>query len=325
MAAFTDGPHSWMGLGTWKSSPGKTKDIVLEALTSGACKHIDSAPVYQNQKEIGEAIEAFVTDAGGKRDEIHVTSKLMTYSLPPEEFEEETKRQLRELRIQKLDLMLLQWPVTTRGTIEEQWRAMEALVRKGLVDKIGVSNFSRKKLDALLKHCEIKPIANQVECHPNWRQDDLVQYCKENGIVVQCYGPLGSGDQFSSEGLNRKRTGAPPLSNPIILELAEKYQATAAQVCLNWAVFHRGTVPLPKTVSKERLRENAEALNIVILPEDLAKIDSIKEQYRLQHGAFHTGPTKEFKSLEDLWDEDCSWAEDRDFERPDGFKLRRSD
>ena len=137
-----------MGLGTWKSSPGKTKDIVLEALTSGACKHIDSAPVYQNQKEIGEVIEAFVTDAGGKRDEIHVTSKLMTYSLPPEEFEEETKRQLRELRIQKLDLMLLQWPVTTRGTIEEQWRAMEALVRKGLVDKIGVSNFSRKKLDA---------------------------------------------------------------------------------------------------------------------------------------------------------------------------------
>ena len=79
-----------MGLGTWKSSPGKTKDIVLEALTSGACKHIDSAPVYQNQKEIGEAIEAFVTDAGGKRDEIHVTSKLMTYALPPEEFEEET-------------------------------------------------------------------------------------------------------------------------------------------------------------------------------------------------------------------------------------------
>ena len=159
-------------------------------------------------------------------------------------------------------------------------------MRKGLVDKIGVSNFSRKKLEALLKHCEIKPIANQIECHPNWRQDDLVQYCKENGIVVQCYGPLGSGDQFSSEGLNRKRTGAPPLSNPIILELAEKYQATAAQVCLNWAVFHRGTVPLPKTVTKERLRENAEALNIVILPEDLAKIDSIKEQYRCSTGLF---------------------------------------
>ena len=72
----------------------KTKDIVLEALTSGACKHVDSAPVYQNQKDIGEAIEAFVTDAGGKRDEIHVTSKLMTYSLPPEEFEEETKRRM---------------------------------------------------------------------------------------------------------------------------------------------------------------------------------------------------------------------------------------
>jgi len=78
-------------------------------------------------------------------------------------------------------------------------------------------------------------------------------------------------------------------------------------------------------VNKERLRENKEALDIVISSEDLAKIDSIEEQYRLQHGSFHTGPTKEFKTLEELWDEDVSWAEGLDFEKPDGFKLRSSD
>ena len=294
-------PHGWMGLGTWKSPPGVTKDIVFEALASGLCRDIDSAPVYQNQREVGEAIELYVKEVnGGKREDVHVTSKLMTYSLPPEKFEEETKRQLKELRIEKLDLMLLQWPVTTSGSIEAQWKALERLVRKGLVERIGVSNFSRKKLEQLLRCCEIKPSVNQIECHPNWRQDDLVKFCKENDIVVQCYGPLGSGDQFSSDGLNRKRSGAPPLSNPIVVELAEKYGATPAQICLNWAVFHRGTVPLPKTVNKERLRENKEALDIVISSEDLAKIDSIKEQYRLQHGSFHTGPTKEFKTLEEL-------------------------
>ena len=319
-------PHGWMGLGTWKSSPGVTKDIVFEALASGLCRHIDSAPVYQNQREVGEAIELYVKEVnGGKREDVHVTSKLMTYSLPPEKFEEETERQLKELRIEKLDLMLLQWPVTTSGSIEAQWKALERLVRKGLVERIGVSNFSRKKLEQLLRCCEIKPSVNQIECHPNWRQDDLVEFCKENDIVVQCYGPLGSGDQFSSDGLNRKRSGAPPLSNHIVVELAEKYGATPAQICLNWAVFHRGTVPLPKTVNKERLRENKEALDIVISSEDLAKIDSIEEQYRLQHGSFHTGPTKEFKTLEELWDEDVSWAEGLDFEKPDGFKLRSSD
>ena len=79
--------HGWMGLGTWKSSPGVTKDIVFEALASGLCRHIDSAPVYQNQREVGEAIELYVKDInGGKREDVHVTSKLMTYSLPPEKF-----------------------------------------------------------------------------------------------------------------------------------------------------------------------------------------------------------------------------------------------
>jgi len=322
---LTNGPHGWMGLGTWKSAPGATREIVLEALTSGACRHIDSASVYQNQKEVGEAIECYLKERGGKREDVHVTSKLMTYALPPEKFEEETKRQLAELRIEKLDLLLLQWPVTTSGSIAEQWKALEKLAEKRLVERIGVSNFSKKKLEALLSQCEIKPCVNQVECHPHWRQDELIEFCKENDILVQCYGPLGSGDQFSADGLNRKRSGAAPLSNPIVVELAKKYGATPAQICLNWAVFHRGTVPLPKTVNKERLRENKEALDIVIAPEDLAKIDSIEEQYRLQHGSFHTGPTKEYKSLEELWDEDVSWAEERDFEKPDGFKLRSSD
>ena len=141
---LTSGPHGRLGLGTWKSAPGATREIVLEALTSGACRHIDSASVYQNQKEVGEAIECYLKERGGKREDVHVTSKLMTYALPPEKFEEETKRQLAELRIEKLDLLLLQWPVTTSGSIAEQWKALEKLVQQRLWRGSACRTFQRR-------------------------------------------------------------------------------------------------------------------------------------------------------------------------------------
>jgi len=312
-----------IGLGTWKSKNGETREIVKEAIRANVLR-IDCAPVYSNMEDVGAGIEQGLRESNVSRADLVVTSKLMTYELSPEGFEDEVMRQMRELRVEYIDLLLLQWPVVTKATIREQWRAMEALVEKNLVKQIGVANVSVKKLQDLLTYAKITPQVNQVECGPHFRQDNLVKFCKENDIEVQCYGPLGSNDQFSNEngGLGRKRTGPSPLENEVILELANKYRATPAQICLNWAVYHRKTTPLPKTVNKQRLEENIAALRLDIPDEELAKIDSIKEQYRLQHGSFHTGPGKCFATLEDLWDEDVSYMEGRDFEKPDGFRLR---
>lgn len=248
------------------------------------------------------------------------------------------RRTLGELGVSHLDLLLLQWPLPTLAPVAEQWAAMEALVDAGLVRDIGVSNFSAKKLAALMDggdglgdgtavmgECRIKPSVNQVECGPHFRQEELLAACRARGVLVQAYGPLGSGDQFSSEGLRRKRSGPPPMSHPAVVAAAAAAGLTPAQAMLVWNIG-RGVAVLPKSADPARQAENLAAGSVAWeagLPEGHdAAVGGFEEQYRLQHGAFHTGPGKPYATLADLWDEDCGYMEGRDFERPEGFALR---
>ena len=321
-----------IGLGTWKIAPDDTKAAVLSALQCGY-RHIDCAPVYGNQSQVGTAIKQALDDETlGSRTELFVTSKLMTQTLDPEDFKASVETSLAELGLDYLDLLMLQWPAPQQSPIAEQWCAMEALVDAGLVKDIGVCNFSAVKLGALMDgdnmttfgECRIKPSVNQVECGAHFRQDALLKYCESRGVVVQAYGPLGSGDQFSVNGLNRKRSGPAPIAHTAVVDAAKDTGMTPSQVLLAWNVTRGNVCVIPKSVTPARQRENLDAVaNGRRLPKaHHDTVGSFKEQYRLQHGAFHTGPHKPYKTLADLWDEDVGYMEGRDFEQPEGFALR---
>ncbi|KAK3247508.1 hypothetical protein CYMTET_42995 [Cymbomonas tetramitiformis] len=309
-----------IGLGTWKSKPGEVKKAVECALRAGY-RHIDCAPVYGNQKEVGEAFATVFSEGKLKRRQVFVCSKVFP-KITADKFEQECRNTLRELGLEYLDLYLIHWPLVDVASIKDMWAAMEQLLEKGLVKSIGVSNFSKKKLMELMVNAKVVPAVNQVELHPNWRQDELFEYCSSKGIHLTAYCPLGSPDQFSPDGLNREATGPLPLQNSTVVSIAKECDKTAAQVLLKWAV-QRGTSVVPKSVTPARIIQNFEAVQSWELSATHMKaLNAFLPQYRLLHGAFHTGPKRTYKTLTELWDEDVSYLEGRTFEKPTGFKLQ---
>uniref|UniRef100_A0A7S0WSD9 NADP-dependent oxidoreductase domain-containing protein n=1 Tax=Pyramimonas obovata TaxID=1411642 RepID=A0A7S0WSD9_9CHLO len=309
-----------VGLGTWKSKPGEVQAAVEHALRVGY-RHIDCAPVYGNQNEVGAAFATVFGEGAIKRDEVWITSKIFP-KVKAEEYEAQCREILSELGVEQLDLCLLHWPTIEHSTLLEMWAAMEGLLSKGLTKTIGVSNFSVEKLNQILPSAKVVPAVNQVELHPTWHQRDLRAFCLDKGIHLSAYCPLGSPDQWAADGLNRKCTGVPPLADERVKEVATRVGKTPAQVLLRWGVQMDSSV-LPKSVTPNRIEENLKVTDgWELSQEDMAALSDWTPQYRLLHGAFHTGPSKAYKTLRDLWDEDTSYLEGRDFEIPPGFKLQ---
>jgi alcohol dehydrogenase (NADP+) len=287
-----------LGLGTWKAEPGVVGAAVREALRIGY-RHIDCAPIYMNQKEIGEALDAALAAGEVRRETLWVTSKLWCSDHARSDVVPALERTLADLRLDYLDLFLIHWPVAFRSGIgfpetptdftapedaplTETWAGMEEVVGNGLCRYIGVSNFSRTQIADLLAHASIQPAVNQVECHPYLAQRDLLAYCQDHGIVLTAYSPLGSSDRAAA----LKRPDEPRLlDDPIVLAVAEKHNASPAQVLIAWAM-QRGTSVIPKSSSPERLRENFAAAVTALEEEDMALIDALDRGYRFIDGAF---------------------------------------
>ena len=286
-----------IGLGTWKMDDGVATGAVKTALDVGY-KHIDCAAIYLNEHEIGEAFSSWFGQ-GGKRDDLWITSKLWNDCHQPEHVEAALKKSLTDLQIDELDLYLIHWPIAQKhGVIRVQsgddfipidqipindtWQAMEDCAKKGLCKSIGVSNFSQSKLQALLDNASIKPAVNQVEAHPFFPQDELLEFCRRNDIAFTGYSPLGSGDRP-----DRMRADADPnlFDDEVIKSLAAERNITPGQVILAWAV-NRGTVPIPKSSNESRLKENLAAAEIEFSPEEMARISEANKNYRFVHGKF---------------------------------------
>ncbi|ODV94515.1 hypothetical protein PACTADRAFT_71301 [Pachysolen tannophilus NRRL Y-2460] len=253
-----------VGLGTWKSTDEDAYNSVLAALKSGY-RHIDTAWAYGNGAQVGKAIK----DSGVPREEIFVTSKLWcTRHNDPEKALDES---LEALGLDYLDLYLIHWPIFlnpngndpkypkkpdgTRDMVEDwsfvdSYRVFQKLKGTGKVKSIGVSNFSKKNLETLLNDpsTRIKPAINQIECHPYLPQNKLVQYCKEQGILVEAYSPLGS-------------TNSPLFKDPTLIAIAEKYGVSVATLVISWAIW-RETVVLPKSVTPERVDANIKTIEL---------------------------------------------------------------
>ncbi|MEG0550919.1 MAG: aldo/keto reductase [Vagococcus sp.] len=248
-----------IGFGTWQAADGKEAEkSVLSALEAGY-RHIDTAAIYKNEESIGRAIKK----SGIKREELFVTTKLWNDSHSYELAKLAIEESLKKLDLDYVDLYLIHWPnpLAIRGEYQvantESWRAMEEAVSEGKIKSIGVSNFHPHHLKELLKTAIIKPVVNQIYLNPSDSQPELVNYCQKQDILLEAYSPLGTGQIF--EILELK-------------QLTEKYQKTVAQIVLRWSIQH-GFLPLPKSVTAERIAENINIFDFELSEDDMLLID----------------------------------------------------
>jgi diketogulonate reductase-like aldo/keto reductase len=242
-----------IGLGTWQLKGDHCINAVKLALEIGY-RHIDTAEIYGNEKEIGIAINNF------PRDEIFITSKVSGNHLKFNNVIKSCEFSLRNLNTNYLDLYLIHWP-NPFVSLRETFKAMKKLHDDGKIISFGVSNFDLNLLKKALEIEEIPICVNQVEFHPFFYQKDLLEFCKKHNIILVAYSPLARGK------INE---------NKIIKEIARKYEKTPAQISLRW-IIQKGAIPIPKASTKEHLKENIDVFNWSISKEDEMKIDNIKK------------------------------------------------
>jgi len=255
-----------VGFGTWQIPDGEACYNSVSLALKHGYRHIDTAAAYRNEASVGRAIK----DSGIPRNQIFVTSKLQSHIKTYQETLEAFEKTLKELDMDYLDLYLIHapWPWNEIGKDcdagnVEAFKAMEKLYRDGKVRSIGVSNFSPKDLDNILKHCELIPHVNQIAFFIGNNQEETKNYCDAKGILVEAYSPLAIGYA---------------LSNDIIIKMAKTYNVTPAQLCIRYCI-EKGTAPLPKSTHESRIIENT-GLDFKMKEEDVKFLDTIKDDPR---------------------------------------------
>jgi len=248
----------WLGFGVYLVKEGaETEDSVMAALEAGY-RSIDTAALYKNEADVGRAIAR----SGIPRQAVFVTTKVWNADQGYETTLRAFDQSLKKLKMDYVDLYLIHWPV--KGKYLETWKALEKLYRDGFVRAIGLSNFLIHHIQDILEICEVRPTVDQVEFHPELRQEGLHRFCIENQIQMEAWMPLGRG-----------RT----LTKPTIVAMAEKYGKTPAQILIRWDLQHE-VVTIPKSIHPSRIVENSQVFDFEISPEDMARIDDLDENLR---------------------------------------------
>lgn len=250
-----------VGFGTWQTPNDEVGyHAVLKALEVGY-RHIDTAQVYGNEESVGQAI----LDSGVARENIYLTTKVWNNDHGYEATLAAFEGSLKRLKTDYVDLYLIHWPnpIKFRDHWQEAnagtWKAMEELVQAGKIKSIGISNFHQHHIEALLKTAKIMPAVNQIRLCPGAVPEDLVEYCKDKGMVVEAYSPLGTGKIFQVEAIKK---------------IADKHQRSVADVALKWSI-QRGFLPLPKSVTPERIADNAKFMDFDLTEEDMTIINQL--------------------------------------------------
>jgi 2,5-diketo-D-gluconate reductase A len=255
-----------LGFGVFQIPPNETEKTVSTAFEIGY-RHIDTAEMYGNEKEVGDAVRA----SGLPRDEVFVTSKLNNGFHQPDEARRAFDGTLKALGLDQIDLFLVHWPLPTLydGDYVSTWKTLIEFTRDGRARSVGVSNFQVAHLERLAQETDLVPAVNQIEVHPYFTNEEVRAYGNQHGIVTEAWSPIAQGGVLKDE---------------VITKIAERVGKSPAQVTLRWHV-ERGDVVFPKSVTPARIKENFELFDFELTDED---IDAIAALDRGEKG--RTGP-----------------------------------
>ena len=248
-----------VGFGVFQITPDDTRQATLNALEVGY-RHIDTAEMYGNEKQVGEAVAA----SGIARSEIFVTSKLNNGFHARDAALRAFDETLDALGFDYLDLFLIHWPLPSIGDFVETWKAMREISESGRVKAIGVSNFQEAHLQRLFDETSIVPAVNQIEVHPYLVQDSLRAFGAAHGIVTEAWSPIAKGKVLADE---------------VIVSIAEKVDKSPAQVTLRWHI-QRGDIVFPKSVTRSRVEENFAIFDFELSDDDMRSITELDRHER---------------------------------------------
>jgi 2,5-diketo-D-gluconate reductase B len=238
-----------VGFGTWALHGRDCARLVEQAIRIGY-RHIDTAQMYDNEREVGEGVRA-----SGKRSEVMVTTKVQPTLLAPHDLERSVKESLAHLRLEAIDLLLIHWP-NPRVPLAETLGAMAKMKREGYAKQIGVSNFTVALLDKANKVTSEPLVCNQIECHPYLDQDAVIAACRKHGMAVVAYSPIARGGAKGDKLLER---------------IGQAHGKTGPQVCLRW-LTQQGIAVIPRTSRVERLAENFTILDFDLSDAEMKEI-----------------------------------------------------
>lgn len=249
----------WFGLGVFKVQEGQEVVESVKAAIKAGYISIDTAAIYKNEEGVGQGIK----ESEVARENLFITTKVWNADQGYESTLAAFDTSIQKLGLDYVDLYLIHWPV--KGKYKETWKALEKLYKDGKVKAIGVSNFHQHHLEDLLEDAEIVPMVNQIELHPLLSQVELREYCKSNGIVVEAWSPLAQGKL---------------LDNPVLSEIASKYNKSTAQIILRWDIQNE-IVTIPKSIKEHRIIENAEIFDFELTSEDIENINNLNKDERV--------------------------------------------
>lgn len=281
-----------LGLGTYKALGGEVEQAVKDAIDCNY-RHIDTAYLYGNEAEVGNAVRAKIAEKVIKREDMFIVTKLWSNFHEPDKVEYACRLSLNNLNLDYIDLYLIHWPfsfpyisdkdswpldengvalVNDDLDILDTYKAMEKLVEKGLVRSIGLSNFNSEQITHILNGCTIKPVMNQVEFSPALNQKKLIEFCKERDIVVTAFSPLGRPNpQLKTSSF---------IFDEKVIAIGKKYNKTSAQVVLRYLIQY-GSVAVPKSQTKERIQQNIDVFDFELTPDEMQILDGFNTGHRI--------------------------------------------
>ncbi|UOR10519.1 aldo/keto reductase [Halobacillus amylolyticus] len=244
-----------LGFGVWQVEEKDAVPAVSKAIETGY-RSIDTAAIYGNERQVGEAI----ANSNVPREELFITTKVWNTDQGYDNTLKAFDVSLEKLGLDYVDMYLIHWPTPEFDDYVETYKALEQLQKDGKVKAIGVCNFNIDHLQRLLDECDVKPAVNQVECHPYLAQNELKEFCRKNGILLEAWSPLMQGGDV--------------LTDDVVQAIARKHSKTSAQVIIRWHL-ENGTVVIPKSITPSRIEENFDVFDFELSNEEMKEINEL--------------------------------------------------